>query len=166
MMKSAEDTASQWLYDTVRVHLRARKEAKLGSVGENWVGLCWDVGHSLTMMHIHGISVQPVIENVSSKLRLEFLKAKGLLPSDFQLMRVFYLNYFERAQLLPKLLTIPWERHVVIFEKCKDPLQQEFYLELCSKEKLNQEDLLAALKAQRYEMSSLPKVSRPTSSTR
>jgi hypothetical protein len=69
-------------------------------------------------------------------------------------MRAFYLNYFERTSLLPKLRTIPWNCHVTILDKCKDPLQQEFYLELCNKEGLKKEGLLAALKEQRYEKSS------------
>jgi hypothetical protein len=154
-MITPEDTAIQWLHDTIRVHLRARREGRPSPVSENWVGLCWDIGHSLTMMHIHGIKLPPVIESVSARLRLEFLGATGLMPSDFQMMRVFYLNYFERAQLLPKLKQIPWERHTIILEKCKDPVQQEYYLELCLKEGLNQEDLEAALKAQRYETSSI-----------
>jgi hypothetical protein len=86
---------------------------------------------------------------------MEFVGAKGLLPSDFQMMRLFYLNYFERADLLPKLRKIPWDRHVLILERCKDPVQQEFYLDLCLKEGLNQEGLLEAFKKQRYETSSL-----------
>lgn len=157
-MKTAEDTAIQWLYDTIRVHLRAKREGKPSPVSEDWVGLCWDVGNSLAMMHIHGISVPPVIEAVSAKLRLEFLGTKGLLAHDFQLMRVFYLNYFERASLLPKLRSIPWDRHEVILERCKDPLQQEFYLDVCLKEKISREELLAAIEKQRYEISSLPMV--------
>ncbi len=159
-MKPAEETAIQWLHDTIRVHLRARRDGKPSPVSDEWVGLCWDVGHSLAMMHAHGIAVPPVIEAVSAKLRLEFLGAKGLFPADLQLMRLFYLNYFERAQLLPKLRTIPWDRHALILERCRDPLQQEFYLELCVKENLNRDGLLEALKAQRYETSALPTSSR------
>lgn len=154
-MKPYEETAMQWLYDEVRVHLRARKEGKQPPAGVDWVGLCWDVGHSLSMMAAHGIDVHKVIEVVSGKLRLEFLGVQGLHPADFQLMRLFYLNYFERNEWLEKLRLIPWERHVLILERCKDPGQQEFYLELCLKEGLNQEGLVGALKGQRYEMSSL-----------
>jgi hypothetical protein len=71
------------------------------------------------------------------------------------MMRLFYLNYFERADLVPKLRQIPWDRHELILQRCKDPVQQEFYLELCLKENLNREGLEDAFKRQRYEMSSL-----------
>ena len=43
----------------------------------------------------------------------------------------------------------------MILQRCKDPVQQEFYLELCLKENLNREGLEDAFKRQRYEMSSL-----------
>ena len=159
-MNSAEETAIQWLHDTVRVYLRARREGKLKSVSQEWVGLCWDIGHSLAMMQAHGIAVQPVIETVSAKLRLEFLGAKGLYPTDFQLMRLFYLNYFERESILSKLRNIPWECHKIILEQCRDPLQQEFYLELIVREKLGLDELVQALKQFRFETSALPDLVR------
>ena len=154
-MQPYEATAIQWLHDEVRVYLRARREGRQPPNPSDWVGLCWDVGHSLSMMAAHGISLKPVLVAVSGKLRMEFVGVKGLMPSDFQMMRLFYLNYFEREELLPKLRLIPWDRHEVILERCKDPVQQEFYLELCLKENLNRDALLDAFKKQRYEMSSL-----------
>jgi hypothetical protein len=153
-MKPYEATAIQWLHDEVRVYLRARREGKQPPAPGDWVGLCWDVGHSLSMMAAHGISLKPVLVAVSGKLRMEFVGVKGLLPSDFQMMRLFYLNYFERMELLPKLRLIPWDRHELILQRGKDPVQQEFYLDLCLKENLNREGLEEAFKNQRYEMSS------------
>lgn len=155
-MNSAEETATQWLHDTVRVYLRARREGKLQSISKEWVGLCWDIGHSLAMMQAHGILLQPVIETVSAKLRLEFLGYKGLYPVDFQLMRLFYLNYFEREKILPKLRDVAWESHKIILDQCKDPLQQEFYLGLILKENFTTEALIEALKLRRFETSALP----------
>ena len=160
-MQPYEATASQWLYDEIRVHLRARREGKLPPAPGDWVGLCWEVGHSLSMMAAHGISLKPVITAVSGKLRTEFQGVQGLMPSDLHLMRIFYLNYFERAHLLPKLRQIPWDRHELILEKCKDPVQQEFYLELCLKESLNREGLLEAIARHRYETSAMSGTSLP-----
>jgi hypothetical protein len=77
------------------------------------------------------------------------------MPSDFQMMRIFYLNYFERSELLPKLRQLQWDRHELILERCKDPGQQEFYLDLCLKEGLNRDGLVEAIAKQRYEMSAM-----------
>ena len=157
-MNPAEATASQWLHDTIRVHLRAGTDGKTRPVAEDWVELAWNVGQCLAMMHIHGIDVPPVIAAVSDKLRSEFQWAEGLFPVDLQMMRLFYLNYFEREQLLPKLRALPWDCHEIILDRCKDPMQQEFYLELVLKEKLTKEGLLASLKSQTYETGVLPTV--------
>jgi hypothetical protein len=154
-MQPEEETAAQWLYNEIRVYLRARREGRQPPAPGDWVGLCWEVGNSLTLMAAHGIPVPPVVDAVSGKLRSEFPGVQGLLPSDFQQMRTFYLAYFERAALLPKLRRIPWDRHMVILEKCKDPVQQEFYLELCLREDLDRDGLSEALARRRYEMSAM-----------
>jgi hypothetical protein len=154
-MQPYENTAVQWLYDEIRVYLRARREGKQPPAPGDWVGLCWEIGHSLSMMAAHGISLNPVVAAVSGKLRMEFVGVQGLMPADFHLMRSFYLNYFERADLLPRLRQIPWDRHEAILELCKDPVQQEFYLDLCLKEGLNRESLLEAISRHRYETSAM-----------
>ncbi len=155
-MNSAEETATEWLYHTMRVHMRAQRDNIQPSRPKDWINLCWDVGNSLTMMHIHGIAITPVIENVSAKLRLEFLGAKGLMPSDIQKMRVFYLNYFERKNLLPKIQLVNWECHIFILDHCRDPLQQEYYLDFCAQENCDLAGLESAFKAQRFELNALP----------
>lgn len=163
-MQPYEQTAIQWLRDEIRVYLRARREGKQPPAPGDWVGLCWEIGHSLSMMAAHGIAVNPVIAAVSGKLRLEFVGVQGLLPSDFHRMRLFYLNYFERSALLPKLRQIPWDRHEVILDRCKDPAQQEFYLDLCLKEGLNRDGLLEAIAKQRYETSAMSGIGRTDAS--
>jgi hypothetical protein len=159
-MQPYEITAIQWLRDEIRVYLRARREGKQPPAPGDWVGLCWEIGHSLSMMAAHGIAVNPVIAAVSGKLRLEFVGVQGLMPADFHRMRLFYLNYFERSSLLPKLRQIPWDRHEIILESCKDPAQQEFYLDLCLKEGLNRDGLLKAIAKQRYETSAMSGIGR------
>ena len=160
-MQPYEEIAVQWLYDEIRVYLRARREGKQPPAPGDWVGLCWEIGHSLSMMAAHGIALNPVVQAVSGKLRMEFAGVQGLGPADFHLMRHFYLNYFERMDLLPKLRQIPWERHEVILARCKDPIQQEFYLDLCLKEDLNRESLLEAIDKHRYETSAMSGTARP-----
>ena len=157
-MQPPVETAIQWLYDTMRYHLLAR--SKGGSVppprarGGDWVKVCWDIGHSLTMMQAHDIPIGQVIESVSSRLVQEFT-GTGLRPADFQMMRLFYLTYFERPRLLPRLEELSWDCHTLILTQCRDPLQQEFYLDLCAVGKLGRKALAEAIKAAKYEVSSV-----------
>jgi hypothetical protein len=151
-MQTNVETAIQWLRDTVRCHLRAADRGIPGEPGP-WVDLCWDIGHSLAMMQSHGIPVPPVIEAVSSQLRKEFPGERGLRPSDFQQMRHFFLTYFERPQWLPRLRAAAWDLHAYILENCKDPVQQEFYLELCLGEGCTLAELARAIRSSRFELS-------------
>ena len=148
-MQPYVETAIQWLYDTLRYQLLSG-----GNRRREWSAVCWDVGHSLTMMQAHGIPIGPVIDSVSGRLLREFT-AKGLQPKDFQQMRRFYLNYFERPQLLPRLAELSWDHHDYILDHCPDPLEQEFYLDLCLREKMSRRALARAVESRKYELSAV-----------
>ena len=145
-------TAIQWLYDTIRVQLRA-KAATPPPPESEWVTLCWEVGHSLSMMQAHGIPAQPVIEAVSEKLVAEFGSDGDLTPYGIRTMRQFYLDYFERSHLQPLIRSVGWDQHKIILSLCRDPAQQEYYLALAKDQALSAEALAAAIKERRYEMS-------------
>ncbi len=159
------DTAIQWLHDTIRVQVRARREAEgtadaganaaaeRPAFGEDWVTLCWEVGHSLTMMQAHGIPAQPVIDAVSDRLISEFGSEGDFTPYGIRTMRQFYLDYFERPHLQPLIRVVPWDCHKLILALCRDPSQQEYYLELCRSEGMTSEALAEAVKSRRYELS-------------
>jgi hypothetical protein len=149
------ETAIQWLHDTIRCHLRAQREWNPPPPPGEWVVLCWDVGHSLSMMQAHGIPAEPVIEAVSRRLIEEFgSDAEGDLSAyGLRTMRQFYLDYFERPHLQPLLRAVDWGCHKLVLALCRDPMQQEFYLDLCRTLGLDVESLSAALKDRRYEFS-------------
>jgi hypothetical protein len=164
-MDANVETAAQWIYNHIRYVVRAKRarpRTKLGrekqavAVEREWVEMCWDVGHSLAMMLAHGIPIAPVIEAVSSHLIKEFPDVKDLEAAGIQKMRRFYLDYFERPDLLPRLRLVSWPCHMLIQDRCRDPLQQEYYLELCVVKGLGPEDLTMAMASRSYEISAAP----------
>jgi len=48
-------------------------------------------------------------------------------------MRYCYLAYRENQFLAPLVREIGWWHNIIIFEKCKDELQREFYLQMTKK---------------------------------
>jgi hypothetical protein len=164
-MDSNIETAVQWIYNHIRYVMRAKhgrartkvgKERQSAALEAEWVGMCWDIGHSLVMMQAHGIAVAPVIESVSKRLQTEFPESGDLGGAGLLRMRQFYLDYFERPHLLPKLMKIAWACHLLIQERCRDPLQQEFFLELCARKKMAREDLAKAMDERAYELNAAP----------
>lgn len=156
-MASNLETAVQWLHDTMRCQIRARESGPATNPAA-WVDLCWEVGHSLSMMQANGIPAQPVLESVAEKLMDEFGPEGDWSPYGIRTMRQFYLDYFERPVLQPLLRAVSWDCHKILLALCRDPAQQEYYLELCRSQGLSAEALTLALKEKRYEWSSaMPK---------
>lgn len=154
------ETAVQWLYDAMRCQILIQRKGEdkdqvpiPSAPPADWVNLCWEVGHSLSMMQAHGIPAQPVIEEVSRRLMNEFGSEGDYTPYGIRTMRQFYLDYFERPHLQPMLRAVPWDCHKLILSLCRDPAQQEYYLRAARDEKLSAEQLAAALKDRRYELS-------------
>ncbi len=155
------ETAIQWLHDTIRVQVRARKGSSPPAPPEDWTNLCWEVGHSLSMMQAHGIPAQPVIEAVAEKLVAEFGSDGDFTPYGIRTMRQFYLDYFERPQLQTLIRSLPWDHHKIILALCRDPAQQEFYLKIAKEEGMAPEALAATIHASRYEVGPLSLVKPP-----
>lgn len=154
------ETAVQWLYDAMRCQILIQRKSEDKNQAPvppappaDWVNLCWEVGHSLTMMQAHGIPAQPVIDEVSRRLVGEFGSEGDYTPYGIRTMRQFYLDYFERPQLQPLLRAVHWDCHKLILSLCRDPAQQEYYLRAARDENLSAEQLAAALKDRRYELS-------------
>jgi predicted nuclease of restriction endonuclease-like (RecB) superfamily len=45
-------------------------------------------------------------------------------------MRNFYLEYSQNSNLQPLVAEISWSKNVIIMQKCKDPLEREFYIKM------------------------------------
>jgi predicted nuclease of restriction endonuclease-like (RecB) superfamily len=43
-------------------------------------------------------------------------------------MRLFYAAYADNEKLAPMVREISWTKNILIFEKCKDDLEREFYI--------------------------------------
>jgi predicted nuclease of restriction endonuclease-like (RecB) superfamily len=71
-----------------------------------------------------------VVEQLASDLRLAFPGMKGFSACNLWRMRDLYVSYYENEKLTALLAEISWTHHLVILEKCKDPLEREFYIRM------------------------------------
>lgn len=74
-----------------------------------------------------------VLNSEKNKLRFEdlqneFVGMKGFSSSNLCRIRNFYLSYKDNEKLAPMVREIAWSHNIIIFEKCKDDLQKEFYI--------------------------------------
>ncbi len=61
-------------------------------------------------------------------MRKEFPRLNGLSASNLWRMRAFYLTYASSEILAPLVREIGWTQNFIIFEKCKDLNERQFYI--------------------------------------
>jgi len=107
--------------------------------------LYWEIGEEICQrQHEQGWG-KAVVEILSKELQKEFPGESGYSTTNLWRMRSFYLAYNQKTNLppsvgemqksnLPPLVgEISWTKNYVIIEKCKDPLEREFYIKITKK---------------------------------
>lgn len=69
-----------------------------------------------------------VVERLSKELQSEIEGLSGFSPQNLWNMRQYYLTYKDNEILQTLSREISWSHNVLIFQKCKDDLQKEFYI--------------------------------------
>jgi predicted nuclease of restriction endonuclease-like (RecB) superfamily len=74
-----------------------------------------------------------VVGNLAHDLQKEFPGIGGFSVSNLWRMRLFYEAYADNEKLAPMVREISWTKNILIFEKCKDDLEREFYIRMTRK---------------------------------
>ena len=74
-----------------------------------------------------------VVEQLSKNLRVEFPSLRGFSVQNLWTMRQFFCEYQDHENLQPLVGEIGWTHNVIIFQRCKDLLEREFYIRMTRK---------------------------------
>jgi predicted nuclease of restriction endonuclease-like (RecB) superfamily len=112
----------------IKGRIRDRQLQALRSVNRELVGLYWDIGEL-----IHGKQEalgwgKSVVETLARDLQAEFPGRNGFSAQNLWFMRQFYGEYADKPNLQPLVREISWTKNLIIFSRCKDDLEREFYL--------------------------------------
>ncbi|MDY0365405.1 MAG: PDDEXK nuclease domain-containing protein [Arcobacteraceae bacterium] len=69
-----------------------------------------------------------VVEQMSKDLISEFGEKSGYSTQNLWYMRQFYLAYKDSSNLQQLVGEIPWSSNILIFSKCKDDREKEYYI--------------------------------------
>lgn len=92
-----------------------------------------------------------VVEQMSKDLKDEFGKKSGYSSQNLWYMRQFYLTYKDDVNLQQLVGEIAWGSNIVIFTKCKDEKQRQYYLENCIEYGWNRNVLTHHIKTNLFE---------------
>jgi predicted nuclease of restriction endonuclease-like (RecB) superfamily len=123
----------------------------LKAVNRELIALYWEIGKSIvTKQEAFGWG-KSVVKSLSEELHREFVGIKGFSVQNLWNMRQFFLQYRENEKLQPMVREISWTKNVVIFQKCKDVLEREFYIRMTTKYGWTKAVLIHQIEGKAYE---------------
>lgn len=96
-----------------------------------------------------------MVERLSKDLQTEFPGVQGFSASNIWRMKTFYEEYKDNEKLAPLVREVGWVQNKLIFEKCKDDLQREYYLRKTHQLGWSKADLLDKIKKHHFENQAL-----------
>lgn len=139
----------------VKERVRAAQYAALKAVNKELVGLYWDIGRMIAeRQKVEGWG-KSVVQRLAVDLQAEFRGVGGLSSSNLWRMKALFEAYEGSEKLAPLVREIGWSHNLVILERCKDPLEREFYIRMTRKFGWTKNVLIHQIENQSYEKSLL-----------
>ncbi len=92
-----------------------------------------------------------IVERLAQDLKNRFPGIKGFSSRNLWRMKDFYLSYCKKEKLTALLAEISWTHHVYILERCKDPLEREFYIRMSKRNGWSYRTLLNHIESKTFE---------------
>lgn len=112
----------------IKGYIRDRQLQAMRSVNRELVALYWDIGELIHQKQQALGWGKSVVETLARDLQAEFPGRNGFSANNLWLMRQFYCEYVDKPNLQSMIGEISWTKNLVIFGRCKDDLEREFYL--------------------------------------
>ena len=121
------------LLQGIKDRVRSAQYAALKTVNKELIGLYWDIGRMIVEQQRGNTWGKAVVERLAADLWAEFPGMQGFSSSNLWRMKVFFQTYTSKEKLAPLVREIGWTHNILIFERCKDDLQREFYIKMTRK---------------------------------
>jgi predicted nuclease of restriction endonuclease-like (RecB) superfamily len=112
----------------IKERIYESKYRALKAVNDELIALYWDLGKIIVQKQQEEGWGKSIVEKLSADLKESNLGVQGFSVSNLWYMRQFYLEYKDKPNLQPLVGEIGWSHNTVIFSKCKDDLEREFYI--------------------------------------
>ena len=117
----------------IKKRIREAQYSALKTVNMGLIGLYWEIGKGITERQEKFGWGRAIVETLAFDLQKEYPGVHGFSAANLWRMRTFYQSYCKNAKLAPLVREISWAKNLVVMEKCKDPLEREFYLRMARK---------------------------------
>jgi len=135
----------------VKERVRAGQYAAFRAVNKELVALYWDIGRMISERQVTGMHGDAVVEQLASDLRMEFPGVGGFSRRNVFYMREFYIAYCNLPKVQPLVAQIGWTQNLIVLQRCRDPLEREFYVRMTKKFGWTKNVLVHQIENQSYE---------------
>lgn len=135
----------------IKERVRSAQLAAFRAVNKELVAMYWDIGKMIAERQRGETWGKSVVEKLADDLHAEFPGIGGFSASNLWRMRLFYETYMAAEKLAPLVREIAWSHNLVILERCKDPLEREFYIRMTRKFGWSKNVLIHQIENQSYE---------------
>ncbi len=104
------------------------KNRTILSVNRAMIELYFDIGKEIVAKQESLGWGKSVVEQMAKDLQEEFGKRSGYSSANLWRMRIFYLTYRDDLNLAQAVREVPWGHNILIFQKCKEKVEQEYYI--------------------------------------
>jgi len=141
----------QTLLGALKERIRSAQLQALRAVNHEQIALYTDIGRMIVERQQGETWGKSIVGNLAEDLRQEFPGANGFSAANLWRMRNFYEAYGQDEKLARLVREIGWSHNVTILEKCKDPLQREFYIRSCRKHGWSRNLLVHQIEGQAFQ---------------
>lgn len=135
----------------IKNKIRNSQYEAMKAVNQALIGLYWGIGEEIYNQQQEKGWGKSIVELLSEEIQKDFPDVKGFSPSNLWRMRNFYVTYCNAENLAPLVREISWTKNVAIMEKCKEPLEREFYIKMTKKYGWTKDVLINHIENKSYE---------------
>jgi len=117
----------------IKERVRSAQYASLKAVNKELISLYWDIGKTIFERQQNESWGRSVVESLAKDLQIEFSGINGFSARNIWRMRDFYLIYHTNVKLTQLVSEIGWSHNILIFQRCSDALEREFYVRMTRK---------------------------------
>lgn len=135
----------------LKQRIRAAQYEALKTVNKALINLYWDLGRMICERLKGNTWGNQIVSRLSKDLCLEFPGIKGFSSANLWRMKLFYQNYSAQPKLAPLVREISWSHNIAMMEKCRDPLEREFYIRMSRRMGWSKNVLIHQIENKTYE---------------
>lgn len=137
--------------EELKSKIKAAQSRAYVAVNRELISVYWEIGKTIHTQQQTASWGDSVVDQLAADLQAHFPGTKGFSARNLWNMRDFYVSYFQQEKLQTLSAEISWSHNLAILEKCKDPLEREFYIRMSRRSGWSYRVLLNQISGKAYE---------------